>query len=105
MATFTAEQKTKEIAVRKVLGASASSIYLLLSKEFIKWVLVANIVAWPVAYLAMHRWLQNFAFRTKIGLEIFLLSAAMALIVSVMTVSYQSIKAAVANPVEALQYE
>jgi putative ABC transport system permease protein len=105
LAAYTAEQKTKEIGVRKVLGASVPSIYLLLSKEFLKWVALANILAWPIAYYAMHLWLQNFVFRTAIGWEVFLASAAAALIISVVTVSYQTIKAAVANPVDSLRYE
>jgi len=72
LATFTAEERTKEIGVRKVLGASAANILLLLSKEFSKWVLFANLIAWPVAYYIMHRWMQNFAYRTSIGLWPFL---------------------------------
>ena len=105
LATYTAEQKTKEIGVRKILGASASSIYLLLSQEFLKWVALANIIAWPVAYYAMHKWLQNFAFRITIGWEIFLVSGGVALFISVMTVSFQSIKATTVNPVDSLRYE
>jgi putative ABC transport system permease protein len=105
LAAYTAEQKTKEIGVRKILGASVSNIYLLLSWEFLKWVALANILAWPVAYYAMHKWLQNFVFRVNIGWEIFLISAGVALVISVLTVSFQSIKAAVANPVDSLRYE
>ncbi len=105
LAAYTAEQKTKEIGVRKVLGASVSGIYLFLSQEFLKWVALANVIAWPVAYFAMHKWLQSFAFRVKIGWEIFLLSAGIALAISMLTVSYQSIKAATANPAESLRYE
>jgi putative ABC transport system permease protein len=105
LAAYTAEQKTKEIGVRKILGASASSIYMLLSMEFCKWVVLANIIAWPLAYYAMHKWLQNFAFRINIGWEIFLISGAVALAISVMTVSFQSIKATTANPVDSLRYE
>jgi putative ABC transport system permease protein len=105
LAAYTAEQKTKEIGIRKVLGASAFNIYILLSRDFLKWVAVANILAWPVAYYAMHRWLQNFAFRASIGWEIFLLSASMAFVISLLTVSYQTIIAALANPVDSLRYE
>jgi putative ABC transport system permease protein len=105
LATYTAEQRTKEIGVRKVLGASVSNIYLLLSREFLKWVALANLIAWPVAYYAMHKWLQNFAYRINIGWEIFLVSAGAALLISVVTVSYQSIRAAVSNPVDSLRYE
>ncbi len=105
LAAYTAEQKTKEIGVRKVLGASAFNIYLLLSRDFLKWVALANILAWPVAYYAMYRWLQSFAFRASIGWEIFLFSAGMALVISLLTVSYQSIRSALANPVDSLRYE
>ncbi|MFB0565119.1 MAG: ABC transporter permease [Candidatus Aminicenantaceae bacterium] len=105
LAVFTAEQKTKEIGIRKVLGASAFNIYLLLSKDFLKWVTAANIVAWPIAYYGVQKWLQGFVFRTRIGWEVFLLSASMALIISIFTISFQSIKAARANPADSLRYE
>ena len=105
LAAFTAEQRTKEIGVRKVLGASTTGIIFLLSREFTRWVLVANVIAWPLAYFAMSRWLQNFAYRTSIGPWIFLLAAGMALLVALLTVSYQAVKAALANPVESLRYE
>jgi putative ABC transport system permease protein len=105
LATFTAEERTKEIGVRKVLGASAPNILLLLSKEFSKWVLFANLIAWPVAYFMMNRWLQNFAYQTKIGLWPFVLSAGLAFLIALFAVSYQSIKAAITDPVECLRYE
>ncbi len=105
LTAHTAEQKTKEIGVRKVLGASTAGVYALLSREFLKWVALANLIAWPVAYYAMHSWLRNFAFRTTIGWEVFPVSGATALIVACLTVSGQSIKAASANPVNALRYE
>jgi putative ABC transport system permease protein len=105
LVVFSAEQKTKEIGIRKVLGASAFQIYALLSRDFLKCVCVANIIAWPIAYYAMHKWLQGFAFRTRIGWEVFLLSAGMALIISLLTISFQSIRAARANPVDSLHYE
>lgn len=105
LATYSAEQRTKEIGVRKVLGASVSNIILLLSKEFTKWVIAANIIAWPLAYLGMRRWLQNFAYRTAIGFEPFLLSAVLAFCIALITVSYQSIKSALADPVKSLRYE
>ena len=105
LAAFTAEERTKEIGVRKVMGASAANIILLLCKEFTKWVLVANIVAWPVAYFIMNRWLQNFAYQTKIGPWPFLLSAVLALAIALITVSFQSARAALYNPVDCLKYE
>jgi putative ABC transport system permease protein len=105
LAAFTAEERTKEIGVRKVMGASAANILLLLCKEFAKWVLVANVIAWPVAYFVMSKWLQNFAYQTGVGLWPFVLSAVLALIIALYTVSYQSIKAAITDPVECLRYE
>ncbi len=105
LASFSAEQKTKEIGVRKVLGASVSGITFLLTKEFTRWVLVANLVAWPVAWVVMNSWLQGFAYRTQIGWPVFLLSGLLALGIALITVSYQSIKAATLNPVDSLKYE
>jgi putative ABC transport system permease protein len=105
LAAFTAEERTKEIGVRKVMGASTTNILLLLCKEFAKWVLVANVIAWPVAYFIMNKWLQNFAYQTGVGLWPFVLSAVLALLIALFTVSYQSIKAAVSDPVECLRYE
>jgi putative ABC transport system permease protein len=105
LAAYTAEQKTKEIGIRKVLGASVSGIILLLSKEFIKWVLVANIVAWPVAYWIMRRWLNEFAYRIDISIGVFILSAMIAFAIAMGTVSYQAAKTALANPIDSLRYE
>jgi putative ABC transport system permease protein len=105
LASFSTEQKTKEIGVRKVLGASVPAIIVLLSKEFTKWVLLANLIAWPIGYFVMKKWLENFAYRTNIGIEIFVGAALIALAIAMLTVSYQSIKAAIANPIKALRYE
>ncbi len=105
LASFTAEQRTKEIGIRKILGAKISGIVFLLSKEFTKWILVANLIAWPVAYLLSRRWLQGFAYRMNLGWEIFVVSAVLALVIAVVTVSYQAIRAAMANPVDSLRYE
>lgn len=105
LAAFTAQERTKEIGVRKVLGASVGNILLLLSKEFVKWVLVANIIAWPIAYYAMNRWMQNFAYRSAIGVWPFVLSAVLALFVALFTVGFQALKAALADPVRSLRYE
>jgi putative ABC transport system permease protein len=105
LASFTAVQHTKEIGIRKALGASVSGIILMLSKEFTKWVLAANFIAWPLAYFAMKQWLQNFAYRTDIGFSTFILAGVLAFVIALLTVGYQAIKAARANPVEALRYE
>jgi len=105
LTSFIAEQRTKEIGIRKVLGSSISEIILLLSKEFIKWILVANIIAWPLGYFAIKWWLQDFSYRINVGLMPFIVSALLALVIAILTVSYQSAKAALANPVESLRYE
>jgi len=105
LASFTTIRRKKEIGIRKVLGATVSGIVLLLSKEFTKWVLLANIIAWPVAWYVMNQWLQNFAYRISIGWWLFILAGVLALFFALITVSYQSIKAAIANPVEAIRYE
>jgi len=105
LASYSTEQRTKEIGIRKVLGASVSNVVIFLSKEFIVLVLIANIIAWPVAYFTMNKWLQGFAYRTDIGLFTFFLSAFFAVSIALVTVGYQTIKAARANPVESLRYE
>jgi putative ABC transport system permease protein len=105
LASFTAEQRTKEIGIRKVLGASVSGIVVLLSKEFTKWVLIANAIAWPIAYYSLNRWLQSFAYRTNITAMAFLLAAIFSFLIALLTVSYQALKAATANPVKSLRYE
>jgi putative ABC transport system permease protein len=105
LASYSAERRTKEIGIRKVLGASAAGITYLLSKEFTKWVLLANVVAWPAAYLIMSRWLQNFAYRSGIGLGTFILAGGVALAIAFLTVAYQAVKASIADPITALKYE
>jgi putative ABC transport system permease protein len=105
LASFTAEQRTKEVGIRKVLGATVPNIILQLSREFITWVVIANLVAWPAAFIAMNKWLQNFAYRTDMGIGTFILSGLLALVIALLTVSYQSIKTALANPIRALKYE
>jgi len=105
LAAFTAEQRTKEIGIRKVLGASVLNILILLCREFATWVLLANIIAWPVAYLAMNRWLQNFAYRINIGWAVFVAAALLALGIALFTVGFQAAKAALADPSDALRYE
>jgi len=105
LASFMAERRTKEIGIRKVMGARIWGIILMLSKEFVKWVLMANLIAWPIAYLLSKRWLQGFAYRINLGLDIFVFSAVLALFIAVLTVSYQAIRAATADPVQSLRYE
>ncbi len=105
LASFTAGRRTREIGIRKVLGATASGIVHLLSREFAKLVLVANVIAWPVAYFAMNKWLQSFAYRINLGWWVFALAGGLALLIALLTVSTQAIRAALANPVEALRYE
>ena len=105
LAAFTTEQRTKEIGIRKALGAPITGIVMMLSKEFTRWVLAANIIAWPVAYFITRSWLQSFAYRVDIEIQVFLFSAVLAIVIAFLTVGYQVIKAALANPVEALKYE
>jgi putative ABC transport system permease protein len=105
LAAFAAEQRTKEIGVRKVLGATVGNIVLLVSKEFTKLVLMAFVVATPLAYYLMRQWLQDFAYRTAIGWWVIASAGVLALGIALLTVSYQSLKAALTNPVEALRYE
>jgi putative ABC transport system permease protein len=105
LAAFTAQERTKEMGVRKVLGASEINVFVLLSKEFTRWVFIANIVAWPLAYYVMTKWLQNFAYRIGVSVWPFVLAAILAFVISLITVSYQSIRAALTNPVDSLRYE
>jgi putative ABC transport system permease protein len=105
LASFISEQKRKEIGIRKVLGADIRSIIGLLAREYVKCVAVAVVIAWPIGYFVMSRWLQNFAYRISIGIEVFILSGLLAFVFALLTVSYQSIKAAVANPADSLRYE
>ena len=100
-----AEQRIKEIGIRRVLGATTPGIVYLLSKEFVKWVLASNLMAWPIAYYVMNRWLQNFAFRTHLGIWTFFLAAFLALLIAILTVIYQSVKTAMANPADTLRHE
>ena len=105
LSVYTAERRTKEIGVRKVLGASVQTIVGLLSKDFLKLVVVAAIIAFPVAWFAMHKWLEDFAYRITIGWQVFVMAAVAALLIALITISFQSIKAAVANPVKSLRTE
>ena len=105
LAAFTAQRRTKEIGIRKVLGASVGSIVMLLSKEFVLLVAAALVVAGPLGYLAMNQWLEDFAYRIELGPGLFLLAGALALLIALGTVSYQAIRAATADPVKSLRYE
>jgi putative ABC transport system permease protein len=105
LASFTAESRTKEIGIRKVLGASVGGIVLMLTKQFTRWVVLSNLIAWPIAYYFMNRWLKNFAYRTNIGIITFVLSGFLVLAVALITVSFQSIRAASSDPVDSLRYE
>jgi ABC-type antimicrobial peptide transport system permease subunit len=105
MASYLTEQRTKEIGIRKVLGARESGIVALLSKQFTKGVLIANIFAWPSAYFVMGKWLQSFAYRIEIGVLIFLFSGILALGIALLTVGYQVLRASRANPSDSLRYE
>ena len=105
LVSFTSEVRTKEIGIRKVLGASTGSVILLLSKEFIKWIILANIVAWPLAWFMMNKWLQNFAYRANIGWIVFLLAGFITMLIAVFTFIFQTVKTACANPVDSLRYE
>jgi len=105
LSAYSAEQRTKEIGIRKVLGATTPNITLLLVLEFTKWVLLAVLIAWPVGFYIMNTWLQNFAYRIGLGVDTFLLASLLALAIAVITVTYQAVKAAVAHPADSLKYE
>ncbi len=105
LSSFMILQRTKEIGVRKVLGASVPGIVMMISREFVKWVVIANLIAWPIAYFALNTWLDNFAYRIELGWWVFVLASGLALVIVLLTVSSQAIRTALANPVESLRYE
>lgn len=105
LALFTAEQRTKEIGIRKVLGASVSGIVFMLSKDFLKLVLLANFIAWPLGWYLMHKWLQDYAYRTELNWWVFALAGVATLFIALFTVSFQALKTAFANPVTSLRSE
>jgi len=105
LATYSAEKRVKEIGIRKVMGASMLNITTMLSKDFIRLVIFANFIAWPIAWFMVNRWLQDFAFRVSINWWIFVLAGISTLVIALLTVSYQAIKAALMNPVKSLKSE
>ena len=106
LASFTAEQRTKEIGIRKVLGATGRNITYNLSREFILLVIVSNVVAWPVSFYVMNwHWLPNFPYRITPGIMLFVLAGVLSVVIALATVGYQSVKAACLNPADALKYE
>jgi putative ABC transport system permease protein len=105
LAAFTAQQKTKEIGIRKVLGASVSNIILLLSKQFLRWVILANVIAWPLAWYVTSKWLENFAYHVKLSLHIFFLAGFLTLLIAMLTIIFQTYRAANQNPIKSIKYE
>ena len=105
LAMYTAERRTKEIGIRKVLGASVQSLVSMLSKDFLKLVIIAALIAFPLAWYAMNQWLQSFAYPTDVSWWIFALAGAATAVIALLTVSFQAIKAALTNPVESLRSE
>jgi putative ABC transport system permease protein len=105
LSLFMTERRTKEIGIRKTNGANSIEIFSLLSREYISWVMFSILIASPIAWFVMNKWLQNFAYRINISWWVFAMAGAIALLVALLTVSWQSYKAASKNPVEALRYE
>jgi putative ABC transport system permease protein len=105
LASYSAEKRIKEIGIRKVLGATVQNITSLLSRDFLRLVLMANLIAWPIAWFAVHAWLQDYAYRINISWWVFAIAGMAALLIALLTVSFQAIKAATANPVTSLRSE
>ena len=105
LVTYMAEQRTREIGVRKVLGATVTNIVTMLSRDFLKLVMISAIIAFPAAWWFMHKWLQDFAFRVQMGWWMFIIAGVIALLIALFTISFQAIKAAIANPVKSLRTE
>jgi len=105
LTAFMTGRRYREIGIRKVLGAPVAGIMLTLSSDYSKWVLIANIIAWPAAWIIMSRWLENFAYRTEISIVLFILAGLITLLIAWITIGWQTIRAATANPVEAIKYE
>lgn len=105
LSTYMAEQRTKEIGIRKILGAKTSGIVSLISREFVKWVIIANVLAWPLAWYAMKNWLNGYVYHTKISVDIFGITLLISLAIALITITYQSISTAIKKPVDAIKYE
>ena len=105
LATYAAEQRIKEIGIRKVLGATVGDIVSMLSKDFLKLVMIAAVIAFPIAWWAMHNWLQDFAYHINISWWVFVLAGGVAVSIALLTISFQAIKAAISNPVKSLRTE
>lgn len=105
MAAYAAVQRTKEVGIRKASGATAGSLVLMFTRDFVKWVAIANVLAWPAAYIVMRNWLNGFVYRTRLGWDIFFMAGTLAIVIAILTVSTQAIRAARTNPVDALRYE
>jgi ABC-type antimicrobial peptide transport system permease subunit len=105
LSAYTAERRTREIGIRKVLGATLSNMVMLLSKDFLQLVALASVLAFPLSWWIMHSWLQDFAYRISIQWWVFVVAGILALVIALLTVSFQAIKAALANPVKSLRTE
>ena len=105
LASYSAERRIKEVGIRKVLGASVQNIVTMLSKDFLKYVLIAAIIAWPVAWFSVYKWLQDYAYRINISWWIFIAAVFLAMVIAFVTISFQAIRSAVANPVKSLRTE
>ncbi len=105
MSSYMANTRVKEIGIRKVLGANFGKISQIMIKDLLKWVLIANVVSWPIGYLLMNKWLQNYSYKIDLGIHIFIISGLISLLIAVLTVGYQTIKASGKNPVDSLRYE
>ena len=105
LASFMTEKRRKEVGIRKVLGASIPRIAILLSKEMLIWIVISNIISWPIAYYLAKQWLNNFSYRIDLSVGIFLMSGVLAIFIAMLTVNVRVIKAANENPVRSLRYE
>src|SRR6185312_14720455 len=105
LASYSAEKRIKEVGIRKVLGASLNNIVLMLSRDFLKYVLIAVLIAWPLSWIAVHKWLQDYAYRINISWWVFVMAGTLAMVIALVTVSFQAIRAAITNPVKSLRTE